>query len=150
MTQMMSPIVHATEPKESWGPIAALGGVWVAAALIAVLAPDMVSGSQHEHLPLALMTVWLWSCASSAYVLMTPARGWQPGWSLGVIGVWLITAVIAIRAPELVTGTDPTRIPLAAVIAPPVAAVVTGMLCLRQARSFCLASDEVGSDPHAS
>lgn len=31
--------------------------IWLAAAAISVAAPDMVSGSEHEHLPLALMTV---------------------------------------------------------------------------------------------
>jgi hypothetical protein len=31
------------------------------------------------------------------------------------------------------TGTDPTRIPIAALVAPPVAAVVTGFLALSQA-----------------
>jgi hypothetical protein len=42
-------------------------------------------------------------------------------------------ALVAIFAPVMVTGTDPTTIPLATLVAPPVAAVATGMLSLRQA-----------------
>jgi len=52
---------------------------------------------------------------------------------MAVSALWTLTALVAVLSPELVTGTDPTRIPLAALIAPPVAAVVTGLLSLRQA-----------------
>lgn len=107
--------------------------IWASAALISVAAPDMVSGSEQEHLPLALMTVWLWAVVATAYALMTPRRASRTGWTLAVSALWAIAALVAVLAPELVTGTDPTRIPLAALIAPPVAAVVTGLLSLRQA-----------------
>lgn len=124
----------------SRGPFA-LAAIWGAAALMAIGAPDLVSGSQHEHLPLALITVWLWAGAASAYALMTPARGSLAGWSLGVASLWVATALVAIAAPVMVTGSDPTRIPLAVIIAPPVAAVLTGLLSLRQANLPELPSD---------
>ncbi len=41
----------------------------------------------------------------------------------------------ALGVPTLVTGTDPTRIPLAALIAPPFGAVATGFLAVARAWS---------------
>ena len=114
-------------------PLTALAGIWLSAALMTLGAPDMVSGSQHEHLPLALITVWLWAAAATAYASMTPSRGSLARWTLGVVGLWVAAALIAVAAPVMVTGSDPTRIPLAVIIAPPVAAVLTGLLSLRQA-----------------
>ena len=34
-------------------------GIWTAVVLISVLAPDLVSGSEHEHLPIAAFATWL-------------------------------------------------------------------------------------------
>ena len=39
-----------------------------------------------------------------------------------------MAAAAAVLAPVMVTGSGPTRIPVAALVAPPVAAVVTGFL----------------------
>lgn len=114
-------------------PVTAPMVIWVATVLMAVGAPDMVSGSEHEHLPLALITTWLWAAAATAFALMTPVRGSLASWTLGVTVLWGLTALVAIAAPVLVTGSDPTRIPLAVIVAPPVAAVLTGLLSLRQA-----------------
>jgi hypothetical protein len=36
-----------------------LAAVWGAVLLVSLLAPDLVSGSQHEHLPLPAMLTWL-------------------------------------------------------------------------------------------
>ncbi|HEU5037343.1 MAG TPA: hypothetical protein VFT70_10075 [Nocardioides sp.] len=113
----------------------AVGAIWLAAAAISIAAPDLVTGSEHDHLPLALMTVWLWAAVATAYAAMTPRRDGRESWTIGVSVVWLLAAVTAIAAPVMETGSDPTRIPLAVVIAPPVAAVVTGLLSLHQAAS---------------
>lgn len=111
----------------------ALVGIWASSAFISVAAPDLVSGSEHEHLPLAMLTVWLWAAVATAYALMTPRRAPLATWSASVATLWALTALVAVLSPEMVTGSDPTQIPLAAIVAPPVAAVVTGMLSLRQA-----------------
>ena len=125
------PAAAARDIAES--PLAAVCAIWLSAAVTSVLAPDLVTGSSQEHLPLGLMTVWLWACVGSGYALMTPQRGSRAGWTLGVTLVWVSTAVVTVTAPLMVTGTDPTQIPLAVVVAPPVATVVTGFLSLRQA-----------------
>ena len=94
-------------------PLTALASIWLSAALMVLGAPDMVSSSQHEHLPLALITVWLWAAAATAFASMTPSRGSLARWTLGVVGLWVADALIAVAAPVMVTGSDPTRIPLA-------------------------------------
>jgi hypothetical protein len=33
-----------------------IGGIWVAVLLLSLLAPDLVSGSQQQHLPVAAFT----------------------------------------------------------------------------------------------
>jgi len=110
----------------------AVGLIWVASALTAIATPDMVSGSEHEHLPIAAITVWLWAAVASGYAAMTPvtnARDWLV--ALGL--VWAAMTAAAVFAPVMETGSDPTQIPIAALVAPPVAAVVTGFLALGQA-----------------
>ena len=62
-----------------------------------------------------------------------PRRASLTGWSLAVAGMWFVTLMVGLFAPELVTGSDPTRIPLAVLMAPPVAALLTGMLSLHEA-----------------
>ena len=52
---------------------------------------------------------------------------------LSVTAVWATTAVASIFAPPLVTGTDPTRIPLVAMLVPLAAMAVTGFICLHAA-----------------
>jgi hypothetical protein len=113
---------------------------WVAVAAIAVtsvatalLSPDMVSGSEHEHLPLAALAVWPWSAAAAAYVVMASRRGGSRQLVLGTSALWVLVALVCIAAPVLVTGTDPTRIPLAALLAPPAGAIVTGFLAVDHA-----------------
>jgi hypothetical protein len=126
--------VASTRRAGEW-PLTAVVAIWICTAITVLGAPDMVTGSEHEHLPLALMTAWLWAVVGSAYALMTPQRSSRAGWTVAVVVVWLAAAVVAVLAPVLVTGTDPTRIPIAVVITPPVAAVITGLLSLRQATS---------------
>ena len=114
-------------------PLTGVAAIWISTGLTSLLSPDMVTGSQHEHLPMALMTAWLWACVGTVYALSTPQRSSRAGWTVSVAVVWAAMALVTILAPVMVTGTDPTSIPLAVLIAPPVAAVVTGMLSLRQA-----------------
>jgi hypothetical protein len=112
--------------------LVAVGVIWVASAVTAIAAPDMVSGSEHEHLPLAAITIWLWTAVASGYAAMTPVAD-RRDWLVAVVLVWAAMAATAIAAPVMETGSDPTRIPIAALVAPPVAAVVTGFLALNQA-----------------
>ena len=118
-------------------PGLAVASIWVPALLLSVLAPDMVTGSQQEQLPLGGRIGWVWAAAATGYVLMAthareesgdPSR-WL-GFELSVLTIWVVVALAGIFAPRLVTGTDPTRIPLAALVAPIAGLVATGFVAL--------------------
>ena len=112
-----------------------IGGIWVAVLLISLFAPDLVSGSQQEHLPVAAFTTWLWGAIGTMVLLwaMGRLRGsarWQPIWiglSVATLGIWALATILAITLPVMVTGTDPTRIPFAAIFAPIAAAMLTAL-----------------------
>lgn len=118
-----------------WVAATAIGvsSIWIAVAAISVFAPDMVSGSEHQHLPIAALTTWLWGGIATPFFLMTMfglrrSAAWRPIWvGLGVttVAVWTGTTIVAIASPVVVTGSDPTQIPLGAILAPIGAMVVT-------------------------
>jgi len=53
---------------------------------------------------------------------------WRPTWiglSIVTLGVWALATIIAIALPVVETGSDPTQIPVGAVVGP-VAAAIAG------------------------
>lgn len=123
-------------------PGVVVAAIWVPMLFFSLFAPDMVTGSQQEHLPIGGLIGWLWASAATGYVLMAtrtrdvsdePSR-WL-GFELSVLTIWVVVALAGILAPELVTGTDPTRIPLAALVAPVAGMVATGFVALHATTS---------------
>lgn len=113
----------------------AVAVVWVAVVVVSIFAPDLVSGSEQEHLPIAAFTTWLFGAAGTAAVLLTmwKLRGaarrkpiWT-GFTVVVAVIWLVATVLALTLPELETGTDPTKVPLGAIFAPLAASVLTAL-----------------------
>lgn len=112
-----------------------LGVIWVAVLLISLFAPDLISGSQQEHLPLPAFTAWLWGLLGTWGFLngMSKLRGdaerkpiWM-GLGVAVMAIWALAAALSIWLPVVETGTDPTSLPLAALVAPLAAAVLTAV-----------------------
>jgi hypothetical protein len=112
-----------------------IGGIWIAVLLVSLLAPDLVSGSQQEHLPVAALTTWFWGGVGTLVFLwvMGRLRGsarWQPIWiglSVATLVIWTAATILGITLPVTETGTDPTRIPIAAIVAAPAAAMLTAL-----------------------
>jgi hypothetical protein len=112
-----------------------IGGIWVAVLLISLLAPDMVTGSEQQHLPVAAFATWFWGGIGTLVLLwaMGRLRGsarWQPIWiglAVATLGIWALATILAITLPVMVTGSDPTRIPFAAIFAPVAAAMLTSL-----------------------
>lgn len=110
-----------------------LGTIWVAILLISLFAPDLVSGSEQEHLPLAAFVTWLWGLVATGGLLwgMGRLRGnaaHRPVWigvAVAVAVVWGLATALSIWLPVFETGTDPTQLPLGALLAPVGAAVLT-------------------------
>ena len=110
--------------------------VWLAVGAVSVLSPDLVTGSAQEHLPLAAITGWWWGVVATALILMAAglARDAVDGrWRVLAVStgtIWAIVALTSIMAPEMVTGADPTRIPIAALLTPVAGTIVTAFVCL--------------------
>lgn len=107
-----------------------VGAVVVAVLATSLFSPDMITGSNQEHLPLAAFSDWIWGTVAVGYLAFIRRRRADMALCISVSLLWAAVAVTSIFAPELVTGTDPTRIPVAALVAPIVGAVVTGFLAL--------------------
>ena len=112
-----------------------MGAIWLAVVLISVFAPDLVSGSEQEHLPVAAFTTWFWGGMGTLVFLwaMGRLRGdgrWRSTWiglSLVTVAIWALATVLAITLPVFVTGSDPTQIPFAAFFAPVAAVMLTAL-----------------------
>lgn len=116
----------------------AILSIWVSVALATIFAPDFVSGSQQEHLPLVGWLDWIWGIVATSFVMLAAVQGIRAGvakvapWVVLAVGVavtWAMVALITAFAPVFVTGTDPTRIPLAALGIPILGAFPTWFIC---------------------
>ena len=118
------------QPRVKWTLIA-LGAIWVTVLLTSFFAPDMVTGSEQQHLKLPALLNWIWG-ALATLALLRAARfrtGSGGSWMAAGIGTTLIWAAVlgfSLWGPVVETGTDPTTIPLSVIIAP-----VAGMLLTR-------------------
>jgi hypothetical protein len=84
--------------------VVALGSIWGSVALVSIFAPDFVSGSEQEHLAFPAMFTW-------------------------ISGAFATRSVAGEIAPRMETGSDPTRIPIAARLAPIAGAIATAWAC---------------------
>ena len=119
-----------TSTRWVWG-VAAVAAIWVSSAAMAIWSPDLVTGSAQEHIPLIAMTVWFWALLATGLVVMAPsvaAGGGGRTWMVyaGALSViWVMAAIVSIAAPPMVTGSDPTTIPIAGLISAIVAMAAT-------------------------
>jgi hypothetical protein len=112
---------------------AGIAGIWVAVTVISIVAPDMVTGSEQDHVPVAALSTWLWGLVSTgAFVwAMGKLRGnatRRPIWiglTVVTLTVWLVATILSVSLPVVETGSDPTRIPIGAIVAPVAATVLT-------------------------
>jgi len=133
--QTQGPDQRSAMAEGSWMAWTASGiaGIWVAVALISIFAPDMVSGSEQEHMPVAAFVTWLWGLVATGALLwmMGRLRGnamRKPIWiglSMTTVAVWLVAVILSITLPVFETGSDPTRLPIGAMVAPVAAAMLT-------------------------
>jgi hypothetical protein len=119
----------------SWMACAAAGiaGIWVAVALISIFAPDLVSGSEHQHLPVAAFGTWLWGLIATGAFLLAMGRlrgraSRRPIWTgltAVTLAIWLVATIVSIALPVAETGSDPTLLPIGAMVAPVAAMALT-------------------------
>jgi hypothetical protein len=140
-TKLRPPVVIEVPPAPSktsvgtmtaflYGSVA-LAAIWLAIVLLSIFAPDLVSGTTQDHFPLAMVVGLLAGLAATKSVVKASTNGIGPPrlwivYDLVVACVWLAVTLVSIYVPVLVSGTDPTRVPIGAVVAPIAGAIVTG------------------------
>ncbi len=111
--------------------------IWIGIVLASIFAPDFISGSQHDHVPLGWID-WIWGLVATSAVVVAATKGMRIAatsltpWVVLTVGtavIWLAVALVSAFAPVMVTGTDPTTLPLAAMGAPIIGSFLTGVLC---------------------
>ena len=97
--------------------------------------PDEVRRDGQQHLPLAAFTAWFWGAIGTMVFLWSMGRlrgsaAWRPTWTglaVATLVVWALATVLGITLPVMETGSDPTRIPFAALFAPVAATMLTAL-----------------------
>ena len=138
--------LHRSAPVAAWALAGvAVAAIWAGVALATVYAPDFVSGSQQEHLPLVGWLDWVWGIIATGFVALAVLRGIRGAaatlgpWialAAGSAIVWLGVAAVSITAPVFVTGSDPTRIPLTALGVPILGVFLTWFLSMFVTSAF--------------
>lgn len=111
----------------------AIGAIWVAVVLLSIFSPDLVTGTMQDHFPIAMVVGLLAGLAATKSVVKAATRG-LGGRRLWVVydvvvgGIWLAVALVSIFVPVLVSGTDPTQVPIGAIVAPIAGAIATGAI----------------------
>ena len=116
--------------------------VWVALAAASIWSPDLVSGTDQTHVPIAAFSDWFYAVIATGLVLMafsrrTPDVG-RSSWAafaFAISAVWLVVATVSIWTPDLVSGTDPTHVPIGALVSP-----IAGVLATAFAAVFVAGS----------
>jgi hypothetical protein len=102
-----------------------VAAIWLATLATVLWSPDMITGSEHEHLPIAAMTDWLYAAIATGLVLMAfsrrtrgATRSLWAGLTMAVATIWAVVALASLYAPTFITGSDPTTVPIAVLVAP--------------------------------
>lgn len=115
-----------------------VAAIWVGVIAVSLVAPDLVSGSEHEHLPLPAFLTWIWGLIATLGLLwgMSKLRGsarrerlWI-GLAIAVAVIWGVAVVLSAVLPVWETGTDPTELPVWALVAPIAASLLTVLACV--------------------
>ncbi len=108
----------------------AVASIWLAIAAASIWSPDLISGTEQEHIPLAAILDWFYAALATGLVLMAfgrrspgASRSLWLGFTVAIGGIWFVVAIASIFAPSIVSGTDPATVPIAA-LASPVAGVI--------------------------
>lgn len=124
--------------KQVWTAVS-VASIWLAVIFTSIFAPDLVSGTEQDHIPIAAIGNWFWGAVSTGFVLLVlvarrgPSAGQESAWmafAATIASIWVAVIFTSIFGPELVTGSDPTRIPVAAMVGPVAATVATGIVCV--------------------
>jgi hypothetical protein len=113
----------------------AVASIWLAIAAASIWSPDLISGTGEEHVPLAAILDWFYATLATGLVLMAfgrrspgASRSLWLGFTLAIGGIWFVVAVASILAPSIVTDTDATTVPIAALASPLAGVIATAFV----------------------
>lgn len=120
----------------------AVASIWLAIAAASIWSPDLISGTEQEHVPLAAIMDWFYAALATGLVLMAfgrrspgASRSLWLGFTVAIGGIWFVVAVASIFAPSIVSGSDPTRVPIAALGSPIAGVMATAFVSVFAAGS---------------
>ena len=123
-----------------------IAAIWLSTLAASLFAPSLITGSAHETIPLVAAVDWLWAALATGFVVLAAGlvrQGHQPSWfgaAIAVATIWVAVALASIAGPSLVTGTDPTTIPLAAILSPFAGVIGTAYVAIFAAASGATAA----------
>jgi hypothetical protein len=108
--------------------LASIASIWVAVGLISGFAPDLINLADQQHVAFSPILSWIAGPIATKFVWDFYARGLrptargaprraEPAAALLFTGLWTAVAMISVFSPTVLTGTDATRFPLAAMLA---------------------------------
>ena len=117
-------------------------GIWAALAAASIWSPDLISDSDRTHVPIAAFMDWIYAVIATGLVLLAFSRrtrdigrsSWA-SFAAVICAIWLLVAAASIWAPSLISGTDGTVVPVAALAAP-----LAGLLATAFASIFAAGS----------
>jgi hypothetical protein len=128
-----------------------IAAIWLSALAASLLAPSLVTGSEHETIPLVAAVDWLWAALATGFIVLAAGlvrHGHRPSWlgaAFAVAVIWAAVAIVSVAGPSLVTGSDPTTVPLAALLSPLAGVIATAYVAIFAAASAQVAADEASS-----
>lgn len=102
-----------------------VGSIWIALTAASIWSPDLISDTDRTHVPIAAFMDWIYAVIATGLVMLAFNRATRDvGRTLWVAAatvisaIWGLVAIASIAAPSLVSGTDGTVVPIAALAAP--------------------------------
>jgi hypothetical protein len=99
--------------------------IWVALTAASLWSPDLVSDTDRTHVPIAGFFDWIYAVLATGLVMMAFSRrtrdigrdSWA-GFAIMISAIWVLVAIASVASPSLVSGSDGTVVPIAALAAP--------------------------------
>lgn len=116
-----------------------IGIIWFVILITSLNAPELTFGDEPVTIKVAAIANWFWGLLATVFVLRSTVfrRQDEMGWgqteawpwvTVAIGGIWLVALIAGSAAPDVVINDDIT-IPIASIVAPPIAVALTLFAC---------------------
>jgi len=116
-----------------------IAAIWLVVVITSLNSPELMFGDEPVILKPAAIANWFWGLLATVFVLRSTIfrrqneMGWGQTeawpWITAVTGgIWLVAMLASLMAPDVVVN-DEITIPIAAIVAPPIAVALTLYAC---------------------